>query len=83
MIQNNRGLVKLILVILIGVVALSYFGFNLRAIVEAPQTQENLSYVWGLVTTVWNNYLAKPALYLWREVFVDLIWERVISRLKN
>lgn len=48
--HNNKqgGFIKLILIVIAVIIALSYFGFNLRAIVEAPATQDNLGYAWGL-----------------------------------
>ena len=53
---------------------MSYLGFDLRSIIEADGTQNNLSYVWGGVVMVWDNYLASPVLYCCQNIFLDLIW---------
>jgi len=67
--STQKGFIKLILIIIIVIIVLSYFGFNLRSIIEAPATQENLSYAWGLVVGVWNDYLAAPVAYVWHTIF--------------
>jgi len=72
--NDNRGLVRWIFIIIIAIIILSYFGFDLRSIVEADDTQDNLGYVWGGVVMIWDNYLTKPVLYLWNDIFIDLIW---------
>ncbi len=84
--NDNRGLVKWIIIILIAVIVLSYFGFDLRSIIEADQTQGNLGYLWGLGVITWDKYLSQPILYFWHNIFIDLIWETFVEnmeRIKN
>jgi len=81
--SGNRGLIKFIVLIIIAIVILSYFGFNLREIVESPESQGNLGYVWGLVVSVWDNYLARPLRYLWNDIFVDILWAGFISNMER
>ncbi|MEK9167858.1 MAG: hypothetical protein AAB769_00790 [Patescibacteria group bacterium] len=82
--HNNKqgGFIKLILIVIAVIIALSYFGFNLRAIVEAPATQDNLGYAWGLVTGIWSNYLSVPFEYLWG-IFVQFLWEPLVGNLQH
>jgi len=82
-INQKSGLIKTVLLIIIAIIILSYFGFDLRAIVEAPETQGNLGYVWGLLVTLWNNYLMQPAIYFWNNIFIDLLWEAFISNFER
>jgi hypothetical protein len=81
-IATDRGLVKMIIVIVVALLILSYFGLNLRNIANAPTTQDNFGYVWGIVTDIWNNYLAKPATYVWNEIIIKYIWEPIMNNLK-
>jgi len=84
--NNEKGFIKWLVIILIAVIILSYFGFNLRAIVESDLTQNNLGYLWGLGVTVWNNYLSVPILYFWNNIFLDLLWSSFVenmNRIKN
>jgi len=82
-IPTNRGLVKIIILIVIALLILSYFGFNLRTLISSPTTQDNFGYVASSTTTVWDKYLKKPASYVWNDIFIDLIWEPAIDNLKR
>jgi len=81
--NKNSGFVKLILIIIITIIVLSYLGFNLRAIVESPETQGNLGYVWGLTVGVWDNYIGSPVMYLWNDIFIDLMWNPFVENLER
>lgn len=77
---------RIILIILIGLLILGYFKIDLRSVAESPTSQSNFSYIKGLVVTVWTNYLAGPASYLWNYVFIELLWKSFVSnmtRIKN
>ena len=79
-------MIKYILIIVVALLVLSFFGFNLQSLIQNPTTQSNFSYVWQGITHVWNDYLAKPAYYLWHDIFLNLIWGPALDnllRLKN
>ena len=80
-INRQNGFVRTILIIIIAILVLSYLGIDLKAIVDAPGTQNNLNYVWGGVSYVWTNYLARPFNYLWYDIFVDKIWSEFLKTL--
>lgn len=72
---NNQqgGLIQVILLIIIVLLVLSYFGFNLRALLDDDQTQDNFSVVWEWLTYVWDNYLKAPAEWVWENI-ISFIW---------
>jgi hypothetical protein len=74
-------MIRYIILALIVIIVLSFFGYDLKAIVEAPLTQNNLHYVSGGVSHVWNTYLAKPLSYLWNNVFIGIIWQAFLNNL--
>ncbi|MFA6432381.1 MAG: hypothetical protein WCV82_00985 [Candidatus Paceibacterota bacterium] len=78
---GDRGLIKIILIIIIGLLVLSYFGINLRQLVNTPTNKDNVSYVASTTITVWDSYLKVPASYAWR-IFIDLIWTPAIDNLE-
>ena len=80
---GQRGLIKIILMVVIALLVISYFGINLRALVNSPTTQDNVSYVSSTTVNIWNNYLKVPVTYIWNEIFVALIWNPAINNLKN
>lgn len=80
---GNRGLIRTILLIIIALLIVSYFGINLRTLVSSPTTQDNISYVASTSVTVWDNYLKVPVTYLWKEVFVELVWKPALGAISN
>jgi len=63
--QAGLSLIGLIIVIVIIIAILSYYGFDLKDFFTSPQAQKNFSYAWNFITDVWTNYLAVPAGKLW------------------
>jgi hypothetical protein len=79
---GEKGLIKMILIIVIAILVLSYFGVNLRALVSSPTTQDNISYVASGTVTVWDNYLKVPATALWH-FFLTYVWSAAVTAIKN
>jgi hypothetical protein len=80
-INKQSGLVRLVLIIIVAILILSYFGIDLKGVVEAPGTQKNISYVTYWVTYVWTTYLEKPYNYLWHDIFIDKLWAQFLDTL--
>ncbi len=86
MINTNRGFIKWVIIIVVALLVLSYYGFSLRTLVDSPTTQDNFQYVATSSVSVWDKYLKQPATYLWKDVFINLIWTSAVdnlTRLKN
>lgn len=79
---GQRGLIKMILIIVIALLVISYFGINLRALVNSPTTQDNVTYVASSTVNIWNGYLKVPVTAAW-DLFVQYIWTPAIENLKN
>ena len=77
--RPNQGLVKMIVLIVIGILILSYFGFNLKSIAESPTSKGNFSYVWGWLSYVWNTFLAAPAIWVLNKIIVGIFWELALK----
>ena len=82
-INKERGFVHTVLILIIALLILSYYGFDLKKTVEAPTTQSNFGYVIGIVKDTWHSYLAEPANYLWNDIFLKLIWRPSIRDLER
>ncbi|MEK7095634.1 MAG: hypothetical protein AAB917_03165 [Patescibacteria group bacterium] len=80
--NTQQGFVKWVLIIIVALIVLGYFGFDIKKAIEAPTTQNNLTYVQKIVSNVWHNYLKKPAGYLW-DIFVEYIWVPILDSLKK
>ncbi|MEK7646539.1 MAG: hypothetical protein AAB381_02490 [Patescibacteria group bacterium] len=81
--HTQGGFIRTIILIVIALLIISYFGLNLRDLADEPTTQDNFHYALQLVSDIWNNYLEKPFMYVWKEIFLDLIWNPAIEALKN
>jgi hypothetical protein len=78
----NQGLIKLILLIIIAAVVLGYFNINLRSIWNSDAVQNNLGFLWDSTQSIWHNYLAKPADFIWG-VFYNYIWLSFIENMER
>ena len=58
----KKGLIKTVIVIVIALIILGYFGFNVKDIIDGPTVQANLHTALNIVSKIWNNYLAGPVL---------------------
>ena len=76
-------MIGLILVIALGLLLMGYFNISIKSVIQSPTVQSNFSYVGGEVKTFWNSYLAKPANYLWKDVFINIFWQSFISNMER
>ncbi len=51
-------MVRLIIWVVIGLLALSFFGVSLRALVENPTSQDNISYLGNMLESGWDYLVA-------------------------
>lgn len=57
---DHRGIVQLIVILLIAIVLVSYFGIDLQQAFTTPLLKKNLEFTWSLVVYAWNNYIYGP-----------------------
>ncbi len=50
-------MLRLIVLIIIGILVLSFFGISLQNLVHSPTTQMNFAFVWQLIVAGWNEIL--------------------------
>jgi hypothetical protein len=67
----------MVLIIIVALIVLGFFGYNLRDIIASPTVSDNLEYAWGIVVKVWDNFLARPAIWVWDNLIVDLLWNNM------
>ena len=66
----KKGLIKTIVIIVIALIILGYFGFNIVDIINGPTVQANLHAAWDFAMMIWNNYLAAPVIYI-----AGMLWQ--------
>ena len=78
MIKKQDGFIRLIILLVIVLIVLGYFGFNIENIINSPTVSGNLHYAWSLVVSFWNNVLVGPATFVWNKIVIDLIWNNLL-----
>jgi len=77
--SDKRGVVKTVILIVIALIVLGVFGYNIKDILDKPVVKDNLSYAWSVTKYVWTDYLATPASYFWNKIIVGLIWNNIVK----
>lgn len=77
--KRNGGFIKLIVLLVIVLILLGYFGFNVENILNSPLVKGNLTYVWNLTVAFWNNYLSVPFTFIWDKIIVEIVWNNLVS----
>lgn len=62
--EQRTGFIKIVLLIAVGVLALSYLGIDLQNNSASPLIKKNFIYLWNVSSAFWNNYLSAPFHYL-------------------
>lgn len=78
--SHQEGIIKMIILIIIAIAVLSYFGINIKDFFTSPQAKENFGLIWNFITNIWDNYLVEPSSYLWN-IWVQYIWTPFIEML--
>jgi hypothetical protein len=63
---RQKGFIEAIVIIIIAIATLSYFGINLRGFFDSPLVRENFKYVFDFATWLWHGYLRTPVLLFWK-----------------
>lgn len=71
--NNQRGLIKLIIIIIIAIAVLSWYGVDIKKFFTSEQALKNFGYIWTYIKEIWSEYLEVPAQKLW-VVWLDHIW---------
>ena len=75
-------MIKWIIIFIILILVLSYFGVNIQSVVNSPAGQNNISYVWNGVVYVWDAYLSAPFNYIWNTIGSTL-WKAFVQGIQN
>ena len=62
--RYRGGFIKIIVLIIVGLLILSYFKIDLRGLVDSNSTQSNFGYVWSFIEQIWYTYIKTPIIFL-------------------
>lgn len=69
----------MIILIVILLIILGYFGLNIKNISNSSTVSDNLHYAWSLVVSFWNNFLVVPAKFVWDKIIIGFIWNGIMN----
>lgn len=81
--SKQTGFIKFVIILVIALVILGYFGFNIREIIQSPSVSGNLNYGWGLVTALWNKVLVVPVTFIWNKIIVGIFWNGLVGLINH
>ncbi len=70
--KKEQGFIKFIIIIIIAVLILSYYGISLQAVAESPTARANFGFIKELVLWIWTYILKTPVMFIWNVVLVPL-----------
>jgi hypothetical protein len=86
--NKKSGFIQLILLIVVVVLVLSYFGISIKSVANSTTGQENFSFIgdilgkiWAWMAWVWSTYLVNAWHYFWNEIFVKYALQPMIANL--
>jgi ABC-type phosphate/phosphonate transport system permease subunit len=71
--SKEQGLIKAIILIIIAIAILSWYGVDIKDFFTSEQFQKNLGYILDFLKDVWSDYLTVPAHKLW-EIWLQYVW---------
>jgi hypothetical protein len=77
-INKEQGLIKMIILIVIAIAILSYYGVDIKDFFTSPQFQKNFGYVTEFIGDTWTTYLAEPAGRVW-DIWVSYVWKPFVN----
>lgn len=78
--KNGFSIIKTLLIGIIIIVFISLLGYNIEEdVVENPTVQTNFSFVLTKASNLWDNHLATPALYVWNDIIIDMLWDPFVE----
>ena len=75
-------MIKWIVILIILILVLSYFGISIQSVVNSHAGQGNFSYVWNGTVFIWNQYLSGPTNWLW-ENLGSALWNAFVQGVNN
>jgi len=75
--KSQNGFIKAIVLIIIAISILIYFGLDVKGWISSPNVQAVISKIGTWVSWLWLNIIKEPALWIWNEIIIGILWEKV------
>lgn len=71
--NKQRGIIKMIILIIITIAILSWYGVDIKNFFTSPLVKKNFSYIWNFISDIWNNYIGVFLHKVW-QIWLDYVW---------
>ena len=75
--MKQRGFILNLVLIIIGILILNYFGFSIREFLNSPEVHDRFIQIWTILKMVWHDYLVTPFWYVWNKIVIGIFWETI------
>lgn len=62
--RMNRGVIKILFIIIVAILILSYFRINLRELFSSSNFLTNLTAVWQFLKMAWRDFMISPLVFI-------------------
>lgn len=76
--RGEAGFVKAVIIIVIALAALAYFGFDMKEWLDSDTFKNALGAVLRSLNWAWEHIIKIPALWIWNEFIIDIVWEKFL-----
>jgi hypothetical protein len=80
--NKEQGLIKAIILIIIAIAILSWYGVDIKEFFTSEQAQKNFGYIWSFIQDIWSDYLSGPFNKLW-DIWLQYVWGPFMEMLKR
>jgi len=77
--NSEKGLIQTILLIIVVILVVSYFNIDMKQLVESETTQNNFSFVGGILHKIWE--ILKPVVDMFWKIISPFVKESIKSQL--
>ncbi|MDP2593205.1 MAG: hypothetical protein Q8P52_00950 [bacterium] len=74
----QRGFIKTVIIVIVAIAALAYFGFDISDFLHSEKFRHAIAVTYNTLKLIWNDFIVRPALWVWYKIIVGFVWEDVI-----
>lgn len=66
--RKPQGLIQLVILIVIGLAILAYYGFDIKDWLDSIEFKQKFSSIWNWIRDLWLNYIWHWVVWTWEHV---------------
>ncbi len=73
---NKGGLIMDIIIIVVILIVLGYFGVNINNVIHSQPVQANFAWFWSILQTIWG-WISGPVMWFWNTLIIGVLWNGI------